>query len=148
MLDIKKLLCYFINTVATYYSKEDEVLYNFQKETPIYLQLMDEIKGMIVRGTLAPGAKIDSIRELASFYAVNPNTVQRALSELEREGLISTKRASGKTVTEDTRMIQDLRERLAADRLESCLSSMEALGYTREETASLFIQAFRQKELS
>ena len=121
-------------------------MFSFQKETPIYLQLMDEIKGQIVRGTLAPGAKIDSIRELASFYAVNPNTVQRALFELEREGLISTKRASGKTVTEDTKMIQQLRERLAADRLENCLSSMKALGYSREETAALLNQALRRQE--
>ena len=112
-------------------------MYSFQRETPIYLQLMDEIKEQIARGTLAPGAKIASIREMASFYAVNPNTIQRALLELERESLISTKRASGKTVTEDTQMIQELRENLAVLRLESCLSSMQALGYSREEAAAL-----------
>ena len=84
------------------------------------------------------GTKIASIRELAAFYAVNPNTVQRALLELEREGLLNTKRASGKTVTEDTRMVQELRGSLAAERLEACLSALEALGYEAGEMAVLF----------
>ena len=121
-------------------------MFAFQKETPIYLQLMDEIKEQIARGTLAPGAKIASIREMASLYAVNPNTVQRALFELEREGLINTKRASGKTVTEDVKMVQELRENLAALRLENCLSSMEALGYSRKETIALFNRKIESRE--
>ena len=107
---------------------------------------MDEIKEQIARGTLEAGAKIASIREMASFYAVNPNTVQRALLELEREGLISTKRAIGKTVTEDTKVVQELRENLAALTLENCLSSMEALGYNREETAGLFNRRMGSRE--
>jgi DNA-binding transcriptional regulator YhcF (GntR family) len=113
----------------------------FQTERPIYLQLMDEIKGQIAAGRLAPGAKIDSIRELAAFYAVNPNTVQRALSELEREGLLSTKRASGKTVTEDTARIGELRSRLASARIETLLSAMEALGFGAGEIRELFLGA-------
>jgi DNA-binding transcriptional regulator YhcF (GntR family) len=121
-------------------------LFNFQKETPIYLQLMDEIKGQIAAGKLAPGEKIASIREFASIYMVNPNTVQRALLELEREGLISTKRASGKTIAEDAKMVQELRENLAASRLESCLASMEALGYSLEEMAALFNRALNDRK--
>jgi DNA-binding transcriptional regulator YhcF (GntR family) len=121
-------------------------VFSFQKETPIYLQLMDEIKGQIAAGKLVPGGKIASIREFADFYAVNPNTVQRALLELERDGLISTKRASGKTVTEDEKMVQELREGLAATRLESCLASMEALGYSPEEMAALFAQALKERK--
>jgi DNA-binding transcriptional regulator YhcF (GntR family) len=113
----------------------------FQTERPIYLQLMDEIKGQIAAGRLAPGAKIDSIRELAAFYAVNPNTVQRALSELEREGLLSTKRASGKTVTEDEGLIRDLRSGLASARIETLLSAMEALGFGAGEIRELFLAA-------
>jgi DNA-binding transcriptional regulator YhcF (GntR family) len=110
----------------------------FQTERPIYLQLVDEIKAQIVAGRLAPGAKIDSVRDLAAFYTVNPNTVQRALSELERGGLLSTKRASGKTVTEDEKMIQDLRSHLAAERTEAFVSTMEALGFSIGETRALF----------
>jgi DNA-binding transcriptional regulator YhcF (GntR family) len=113
----------------------------FHTEQPIYLQLMDEIKGQIAAGHLAPGAKIDSIRELAAFYAVNPNTVQRALSELEREGLLSTKRASGKTVTEDEARIGDLRSGMASARIETLLSAMEALGFGDGEIRELFLAA-------
>jgi DNA-binding transcriptional regulator YhcF (GntR family) len=102
---------------------------------------MDEIKGQIASGRLAPGEKLDSIRDLAAFYAVNPNTVQRALSELERDGLLSTKRASGKTVTEDEHMIKELRARLASGRIEALLSAMESLGFNAEETRELFDRA-------
>jgi GntR family transcriptional regulator len=119
-------------------------VFSFNGETPIYLQLMDEIKGEIAAGKLLPGAKIASIRELAAFYAVNPNTVQRALLCLERDGLLSTKRASGKTVTEDTGMIKDLRENLAGARLESCISAMERLGYSPEETKAFFGRALKE----
>ncbi|MDR2517691.1 MAG: GntR family transcriptional regulator [Spirochaetaceae bacterium] len=114
---------------------------SFHAETPIYLQLMGEIKRQIAAGELPAGAKIASIRELAAHYAVNPNTVQRSLFELEREGLLSTKRASGKTVTEDTEMIRELREHLAAERLEACLSALEALGFGEAETAARFAGA-------
>jgi DNA-binding transcriptional regulator YhcF (GntR family) len=113
----------------------------FRSEAPIYLQLMDEIKGQIAAGRLAPGVKIDSIRELAARYVVNPNTVQRALLELEREGLLLTQRASGKFVTEDTLMIRNLRSTQAAERLKVFLSAMEALGFSPAETRELFIAA-------
>jgi DNA-binding transcriptional regulator YhcF (GntR family) len=102
---------------------------------------MDEIKGKIAAGQLGPGAKIDSIRELAASYVVNPNTVQRALLELERDGLLFTQRASGKFVTEDAEMIRKLRSSLAADRLETFLSAMEALGFNTEETLELLTRA-------
>jgi DNA-binding transcriptional regulator YhcF (GntR family) len=115
----------------------------FQTERPIYIQLMEEIKGQIAAGRLAPGVKIDSIRELAAFYAVNPNTVQRALAELEREGLLSTRRASGKTVTEDTEMIKELRAASASGRIAALLSAMESLGFSPGETRELFDQALQ-----
>ena len=118
----------------------------FQTERPIYLQLVDEIKGQIVAGQLAPGEKIASIRELAAFYAVNPNTVQRALAELEREGLLATKRASGKTVTEDAGMVRELRSALASGRVEALLSAMESLGFSPGETRELFDRALRARQ--
>ncbi|MDR2177693.1 MAG: GntR family transcriptional regulator [Treponema sp.] len=113
----------------------------FQTERPIYVQLMDDLKGRIAAGRIAPGEKIDSIRDLAAFYAVNPNTVQRALSELERDGLLSTRRANGKTVTEDVQMIRELRARLASERVETLLSAMESLGFSAGETRDLFDRA-------
>jgi DNA-binding transcriptional regulator YhcF (GntR family) len=102
---------------------------------------MDEIKRQIAAGQLAPGEKIPSIRELAAFYAVNPNTVQRALSELERDGLLSTRRASGKTVTEDEQVIKELRANLASGQIETLLSAMESLGFSPGETRELFTRA-------
>jgi DNA-binding transcriptional regulator YhcF (GntR family) len=102
---------------------------------------MDEIKGQIAAGRLVPGEKIASIRELAAFYAVNPNTVQRALAELEREGLLFTRRASGKTVTEDTEMVKELRATLASGQIEAMLSALESLGFSPGETRELFHRA-------
>jgi DNA-binding transcriptional regulator YhcF (GntR family) len=120
-------------------------VYSFKGEVPIYLQLMDEIKGGIAAGKLLPGEKIASIRELAAFYAVNPNTVQRALLELEREGLLSTKRASGKTVTEDMELVKNLKENLAAEKLIAFISAMENLGYSPDETAVLFNTMLKER---
>jgi DNA-binding transcriptional regulator YhcF (GntR family) len=120
-------------------------VFNFHAEKPIYLQLMDEIKGRIVAEKLSPGEKIPSIRELASRYAVNPNTVQRALLELEREGLLDTKRASGKTVTEDIQMIRGLREKLGAEQMEACLDALEAIGYGPAEASTLFSKALQER---
>jgi DNA-binding transcriptional regulator YhcF (GntR family) len=115
--------------VIDYYDRRYNRLFAFRAETPIYLQVMDEIKGHIAAGRLAPGAKIDSIRELAAFYAVNPNTVQRALLELERDGLLSTQRASGKLVTEDTRLIEELRANLAEKHAKAYFSALGSLGF-------------------
>jgi DNA-binding transcriptional regulator YhcF (GntR family) len=109
---------------------------------------MDEIKGQIVSGRLAAGARIDSIRDLAAFYMVNPNTVQRALLELEREGLLSTQRASGKFVTEDENMIRELRSKLAEEQINKLLDAMKTLGFSEEETRELITHALAQSALS
>jgi DNA-binding transcriptional regulator YhcF (GntR family) len=122
-------------------------LFNFQATIPIYTQLMDEIKGQIVSGRLAAGARIDSIRDLAAFYMVNPNTVQRALLELEREGLLSTQRASGKFVTEDENMIRELRSKLAEEQINKLLAAMKILGFSVEETRELIARALAQSAL-
>ena len=70
--------------------------WEFQDHLPIYAQLMDTLKRRIVTGRYLPGEKLPSVRELAAEAGINPNTVQRAFSELEREGLIYTQRATGK----------------------------------------------------
>ncbi|MDR1400257.1 MAG: GntR family transcriptional regulator [Treponema sp.] len=108
---------------------------------------MDEIKGQIASGRLVAGARIGSIRDLAAFYAVNPNTIQRALLELEREGLLSTQRASGKFVTEDENMIRELRSRLAEEQINKLLTTMKTLGFSVEETRDLLAHALAQSAL-
>ena len=77
----------------------------FNNSVPIYLQIVSEIKKQIVSGKLIPGERIPSVRELALTYKVNPNTMQKALIELEENGLIKTERTNGKFVTEDQKLI-------------------------------------------
>lgn len=83
---------------------------NFDSKMPIYLQIMDEIKRWIVTDVYQPSQKIPSVRELAVEFGVNPNTVQRALSELERSGLVASERTSGRFICNDTEMIRKLKE--------------------------------------
>ena len=83
--------------------------WEFQDHLPIYAQLMDTLKRRIVTGRYLPGEKLPSVRELAAEAGINPNTVQRAFSELEREGLIYTQRATGKYVTENEADIKSAR---------------------------------------
>ena len=83
--------------------------WEFQDHLPIYAQLMDTLKRRIITGRYLPGEKLPSVRELAAEAGINPNTVQRAFSELEREGLIYTQRATGKYVTENADEIKSAR---------------------------------------
>lgn len=82
----------------------------FDNQRPIYVQLLEEFKVKISTGQWPAGEKIDSVRNLASFYEVNPNTVQKALAELEREGLTETRRTAGRFVTENKNLILDLED--------------------------------------
>ena len=82
----------------------------FDNQRPIYVQLLEEFKVKISTGQWTAGEKIDSVRNLASFYEVNPNTVQKALAELEREGLTETRRTAGRFVTENINLILNLED--------------------------------------
>lgn len=100
---------------------------------PIYPQLMDEIIKRIITGKYQVGDKLPSVRELAEEAAVNPNTMQKAFTELERFGLVTTKRGAGRTVTEDESMIAGKKESMAKKEIEYCIGSLLELGYTAEE---------------
>lgn len=104
--------------------------WEFQDHLPIYAQLMDTLKRRIITGRYLPGEKLPSVRELAAEAGINPNTVQRAYQELEREGLIYTQRATGKYVTEQKTDLQQAKDALARQQIEDFLSSMQSLGYT------------------
>ncbi|MCI7238681.1 MAG: GntR family transcriptional regulator [Anaerococcus sp.] len=80
----------------------------FDNDRPIYLQILEDFKSKISSGIWAPGQRLDSVRKLAKDYGVNPNTVQRALQELEREDLAKSQRTSGRFVTEDEDLIKSL----------------------------------------
>ena len=112
---------------------------------PIYLQLEDIIKSKIIAGIYKPGQKLPSVRELAAEAAVNPNTMQKALAELERSGLVYTQRTSGRYITEDTAIVQNLKHQLAHDLIQQFLEAMAHLGYTREESIQLLIEESKEE---
>jgi len=105
----------------------------FQSNMPIYLQLIDRIKLQIISGQLKPGDKLPSVRELALTYGVNPNTMQKALSELEWEKLLYTMRTTGRYVTEDATLIAELRKELAEMKIRDFLTELTQLGYSKAE---------------
>ena len=109
----------------------------FQSNTPIYLQLIDMVKLQIISGQLQPGEKLLSVRDLAMKYGVNPNTMQKALSELEWEKLVYTVRTTGRYVTEDTALIQKLRKELAEMRIGEFFTELHKLGYSKAEIRQL-----------
>lgn len=112
---------------------------------PIYLQLEDIIKSKIIADIYKPGQKLPSVRELAAEAAVNPNTMQKALAELERSGLVYTQRTSGRYITEDTAIMQNLKHQLAHDLIQQFLEAMAHLGYTREESIQLLIEESKEE---
>ena len=106
--------------------------WTFRNDLPIYSQLVDKIKLAIVSGALPPGERLASVRDLATEAGVNPNTMQRALQELEREGLVFSQRTAGRFVTEDIKVIDEIKKTLAKGQIESFLKAMKDLGYDRQ----------------
>ncbi len=113
------------------------MVWSLQNDLPIYTQLVDAIKFAIVSGELAPGARMSTVRDLALEAGVNPNTMQRALQQLEREGLVFTQRSSGRFVTEDVAAIDRARAALAAEHVRRYRDSMRSLGFSGEEMTAL-----------
>ena len=106
---------------------------NLQENMPIYVQIVNKVREAIASGELAPGERVPAIRELAAEFEVNPNTMQRALTELEREGLLLSRRTSGRFVTEDAEKIRCLKTELAEDAADKFKSEMARLGFTEQE---------------
>ena len=109
----------------------------FKNDLPIYSQLVEKIKLAIISGAMPPGARLASVRDLAMEAGVNPNTMQRALQELEREGLVFSQRTAGRFVTEDVKVIDEMKKTLARGQIESFLEAMKELGYDREGIIAL-----------
>ena len=111
--------------------------WNLDSDRPIYAQLLERIQLQIVSGTYGPGDKLPSVRELAAEASVNPNTMQKAFAELERSGLIVTKRTSGRFVTEDKDMITQIRTQLAKEEALSFTEKMKELGFEKNDILAL-----------
>ena len=114
--------------------------WHFTNDAPIYSQLMEQIKVGIVTGEFTPGSKLPSVRDIAMEAGVNPNTMQRAMAELEREGLVYSQRTSGRFVTENELVIQQLKHSLALGHMENFLNSMRSIGFSRDEIVALLSQ--------
>ncbi len=115
-------------------------------DSPVYQQIMAAIRGAILKGELPPGGKIPSVRDLAAEAQVNPNTMQRAMTELEREGLLVSGGTSGRTVTENREILNAMREQtlqgLARDFAEKCM----VFGVTPTQAAQLLLSLDEKKE--
>ena len=120
--------------------------WNLDSDRPIYLQLMERIQHDIISGTYRPGDKLPSVRELAMEASVNPNTMQKALSELEKIGLVHSRRTSGRFITEDETMIKKLKTETAAKHIREFLKSMEHLGLTRQEILELVQDTMKEEK--
>ena len=110
----------------------------FQTNMPIYLQLVNTFKYRIVSGDLAAGSKLESVRDLAISFEVNPNTMQRALAELERDGLVYADRTIGRFITENKELIIKMREAVAQEIIEQFIQQMKSLGFSDQEAIEQF----------
>ena len=119
--------------------------WNFRNDQPIYSQRTQRLTEAIVSGIYAPGEKLPSVRDLAVEAGVNPNTVQRALTELEREGLVFSQRTAGRFVTENENMITNAKLRIADERVGECLHSRKTLGCGKQEVIAL-IEGAKEEE--
>ena len=108
--------------------------FEFDNNIPIYIQLVEQLKIYIISGKMKPGERILSVRELAFQCKVNPNTMQKALVELEELKLIYTERTNGKFVTKDQKLIVKLKLEYAKELSEKYFSSMESIGFDIKET--------------
>ena len=111
--------------------------WTFSGDRPIYTQLVERLQMLIVTEEYPPGTRLKSVRELAGEAAVNPNTMQRALSELENTGLVYSQRTAGRFVTEDAERVAALREAMGREKVRRFLAEMRELGYRKTEAAAL-----------
>ncbi len=119
--------------------------WEFNNDTPIYLQIMEQIKAQIAIGNIKAGDKLPPVREMAVEAEVNPNTMQKALSELEREGLVYSQRTSGRFVSDNSEKVKSIQEELLIEYMSSFTENMSKLGYTREEAANLYMEYSKKK---
>ena len=120
--------------------------WQFSNDAPIYAQLIRGIQTRIVAGIFPPGERLPSVRDLAAEAGVNPNTMQRALSELEREGLLYSARTAGRYVTDDVALVGSLKRRLAEGRIDAFLHDMKELGFENEELLAILHQELEKEE--
>lgn len=110
--------------------------WEISKDKPVYLQLVEQIQAGIISGEYRPGDKLPSVREMAAKAMVNPNTMQRAMTELEREGLVYANRTSGRFITSDEELIRQLKERYITQIINEFLDKMKQMGLNLDDIIS------------
>lgn len=120
--------------------------WKLESDRPIYTQILEIITIRIITGQYDVGNKLPSVRELAAEAGVNPNTMQKALAELERSGLVTTQRTSGRTVTDNKELICQMRNRIAQIQVRDFISKMAELGFQKEEIVELLAAMDEQTE--
>ena len=113
------------------------MVWKFHNDSPIYAQLVEQIKIAIVTGEYAAGERLPSVRDMAAEAGVNPNTLQRAFAELEREGLVYSQRTAGRLVTDDAKIIHDARRQLARRHMRVFRDAMASLSFNKDEIIDL-----------
>lgn len=113
---------------------------DYSPNIPIYLQIIGKMKQQIISGKWKAGERIPSVRDLSAEFGVNPNTMQRSLSELEREGLLYSERTAGRFVTKDSAIISSVRTEYARKIIQRFTQEMKVLGYTREQIAQFLLE--------
>lgn len=111
--------------------------WNLDNKRPIYIQLMERIQHDIISGVYSPGQKLPSVRDLALDAAVNPNTMQKALSELERSGLVHSQRTCGRFITDDKALLDKMKTDLAKEHILQFFKQMRRLGFTDDTTIQM-----------
>ena len=119
--------------------------WQFDNDRPIYTQLVEQIERQVLSGECPPGSRLPGVRDLAAEAAVNPNTMQRALAELESTGLLTTQSTNGRFVTEDTHYIEQLRDNLAASTTHDYVQKMRNLGCADDAVSTLLKSALKEK---
>ena len=120
--------------------------WNLDSDRPIFLQIVERIQMDIIAGRYAPGDKLPSVRDLAAEAAVNPNTMQKAFQELERTGLVHSQRTSGRFITEDTTMIEDLKTSFSNEKIHEFLTLMRQLGFENEQILDMINRNIKEEQ--
>ncbi|HEX2938087.1 MAG TPA: GntR family transcriptional regulator [Ruminiclostridium sp.] len=109
----------------------------FSSASPIYIQIIGEIKREIVSGERQPGSKVETVRDMAQEMGVNPNTVQRAFAQLEREGLMYTERTTGRFITSDVDLIKKVKEESVVSSIAEFVGLMQKSGFSKDDILRL-----------
>ena len=120
--------------------------WKFTADRPVYQQIMEAVRGSVIKGEWKPGQKVPSVRDLAADAKVNPNTMQRALTELERECLLVGGGTSGRTVTTDETVLSAMREETLKELARECAEKFMVFGITPTQAAQLLLRLDDEKE--